>query len=97
MQGSLIIILINNNGGGIFEMLPIAKYQPLYEDYFATPQSIDFTNLSKTYNIDYKAIDNWQQLQDLLVNLPTQGIHLWEIKTNRKIDSLWLKNTLNQT
>ncbi len=97
LQGSLIIILINNNGGGIFEMLPIAKYQPLYEDYFATPQSIDFTNLSKTYNIDYKAIDNWQQLQDLLVNLPTQGIHLWEIKTNRKIDSLWLKNTLNQT
>lgn len=95
LQGSLIIILINNHGGGIFEMLPISDYQSLYEDYFATPQSVDFANLSKTYNVDYKAIDNWQQLQELLVKLPTKGIHLWEVKTNRKIDSLRLKDTLN--
>ena len=94
LQGSLIIILINNNGGGIFEMLPISDYKSLYEEYFATPQSIDFSNLCKTYNVTYKSIDSWQQLQNLLVNLPKQGIYLWEIKTNRKIDSLWLKNTL---
>ena len=94
-QGSLIIILINNDGGGIFEMLPISDYQSLYEDYFATPQAVNFANLSQTYCVDYKAIDNWQQLQELLVNLPKKGIHLWEVKTNRKIDSLWLKDTLN--
>jgi 2-succinyl-5-enolpyruvyl-6-hydroxy-3-cyclohexene-1-carboxylate synthase len=96
LQGSLIIILINNNGGGIFEMLPISEYdKSLYEDYFATPQLVDFANLSTTYNVDYKAIDNWQQFPELLVNLPKKGVHLWEVKTNRKIDSLWLKNTLN--
>lgn len=95
LQGSLTIILINNNGGGIFEMLPIAEYQSLYEEYFATPQSVNFSDLCRTYNVNYKAIDSWQQLQDLLLKLPKQGIHLWEIKTNRKRDSFWLKETLN--
>ncbi|MBL1209473.1 2-succinyl-5-enolpyruvyl-6-hydroxy-3-cyclohexene-1-carboxylic-acid synthase [Geminocystis sp. GBBB08] len=90
-EGSLTIILINNNGGGIFEMLPIADYQPLFEKYFATPQFIDFPNLTQTYNVNYKSINNWQQLQNLLTNLPKKGINLWEIKTNRKTDTLWLK------
>ncbi|NCO76249.1 MAG: 2-succinyl-5-enolpyruvyl-6-hydroxy-3-cyclohexene-1-carboxylic-acid synthase [Cyanobacteria bacterium] len=92
LEGSLTIILINNNGGGIFEMLPIADCQPLFEKYFATPQLIDFTNLTKTYNVDYKLINNWQQLQNLLTNLPEKGINLWEIKTNRKNDTIWLKD-----
>ncbi len=94
LQGSLIIILVNNNGGGIFEMLPIAEYESLYEDYFATPQSIDFCNLVKTYNVDYQLINSWQQLQEMLTSLPTKNVHLWEIKTDRKIDRLRLKNLL---
>ena len=40
-------------------------------------------------------IDNWNQLELLLGNLPTQGIHLWEVKTDRRLDSLWLKQTWN--
>lgn len=91
-KGSLTILLINNNGGGIFEMLPIADNQPLFEKYFATPQLIDFAHLTKTYNVDYKPIEYWQQLPTLLANLPEKGIHLWEIKTNRKTDTLCLKN-----
>lgn len=93
-EGSLTIILINNNGGGIFEMLPIADYQTLFEKYFATPQFIDFANLTQTYNVNYKQINNWQQLQYLLTNLPKKGINLWEIKTNRKTDTIWLKENL---
>ncbi|BAQ64719.1 2-succinyl-5-enolpyruvyl-6-hydroxy-3-cyclohexene-1-carboxylic-acid synthase [Geminocystis sp. NIES-3709] len=94
-EGSLTIILVNNNGGGIFEMLPIADNNNLFEKYFATPQLVDFSNLTQTYNIDYKLISNWQQLQKLLTNLPTKGINIWEIKTNRKNDTLWLKENLN--
>jgi 2-succinyl-5-enolpyruvyl-6-hydroxy-3-cyclohexene-1-carboxylate synthase len=31
--GHLTIVLINNNGGGIFEMLPIAKFEPPFEEF----------------------------------------------------------------
>jgi 2-succinyl-5-enolpyruvyl-6-hydroxy-3-cyclohexene-1-carboxylate synthase len=29
-KGHLTIILINNNGGGIFEMLPVAQFDPIF-------------------------------------------------------------------
>ncbi len=50
--GHLTIILINNNGGGIFEMLPIAQFEPPFEELFATPQDLDFARLAATYGIE---------------------------------------------
>ncbi|MGY6530638.1 MAG: 2-succinyl-5-enolpyruvyl-6-hydroxy-3-cyclohexene-1-carboxylic-acid synthase [Cyanobacterium sp.] len=96
LSGSLTIILVNNDGGGIFEMLPIAEFDNIFEEYFATPQNIDFQNLSKTYGIEYKLIENWQELIRHIQNLPSQGIRLLEVKTNRKYDSWWLKNNLSK-
>ena len=93
-QGHLTIILINNNGGGIFEILPIAQFDPPFEDYFATPQSINFEKLCATHKIAYQLIKNWQQLQQLINPLPQQGIRLLELQTNRKLDTLWLKDNL---
>ncbi len=65
-QGHLTIILINNNGGGIFEMLPIAQEEAFFETYFATPQNIDFSQLCATYKIEHILIKNWTQLKRLL-------------------------------
>jgi 2-succinyl-5-enolpyruvyl-6-hydroxy-3-cyclohexene-1-carboxylate synthase len=93
-SGHLTIILINNNGGGIFEMLPVAQFEPPFEEYFATPQNIDFARLCQTYNIEYQSINNWQQLSQLLNPLPQKGIRLLELQTNRKKDAYWLKNNL---
>lgn len=94
-QGSLTIILINNNGGGIFEMLPISKFEPPFEDYFATPQNIDFKSLSKIYGIQHYLIDHWSELTDLLNLPPTEGIRLLEIPIQRKNNAQWLNETLN--
>jgi 2-succinyl-5-enolpyruvyl-6-hydroxy-3-cyclohexene-1-carboxylate synthase len=94
--GHLTILLINNNGGGIFELLPIAEYNPPFEDFFATPQHIDFAQLCKTYSVDYQKIQTWHQLKELLNPLPKQGIRVLEIPTNRKLDAQWRLNTLAQ-
>ncbi|KKD38119.1 2-succinyl-5-enolpyruvyl-6-hydroxy-3-cyclohexene-1-carboxylic-acid synthase [Limnoraphis robusta] len=94
--GHLTILLINNNGGGIFELLPIAEYNPPFEDFFATPQHIDFAQLCKTYSVDYQKIQSWHQLKQLLNPLPKQGIRVLEIPTNRKLDAQWRLNTLDQ-
>ncbi|ELS03772.1 2-succinyl-5-enolpyruvyl-6-hydroxy-3-cyclohexene-1-carboxylic-acid synthase [Xenococcus sp. PCC 7305] len=93
-QGHLTIIVINNNGGGIFNMLPINSFNPLFEEYFATPQEVDLNQLCITYGIEHKLINNWQQLSDLLGTLPTEGIRVLEIPTNRKTDAYWLQTNL---
>lgn len=94
--GHLTIVLINNNGGGIFEMLPIAKFDPPFEEFFGTPQDIDFAQLCATYNVQHELITSWQQLQQRLNPLPTKGIRVLELQTNRKKDSKWRQENLRK-
>ncbi|MHC5673310.1 2-succinyl-5-enolpyruvyl-6-hydroxy-3-cyclohexene-1-carboxylic-acid synthase [Nostoc sp.] len=92
--GHLTIVLINNNGGGIFEMLPIAKFDPPFEEFFGTPQDIDFAQLCATYNVQHQLITSWQHLQERLNPLPTTGIRVLELRTNRKADAKWRQENL---
>jgi 2-succinyl-5-enolpyruvyl-6-hydroxy-3-cyclohexene-1-carboxylate synthase len=94
--GHLTIVLINNNGGGIFEMLPIAKFDPPFEEFFATPQDIDFAKLCATYNVQYELISSWENLTARLRLLPKHGIRVLEIKTNRKTDAKWRMQNLKK-
>ena len=93
-RGHLTIVLINNQGGGIFELLPIAQFDPPFEQLFALPQAIDFAQLCQTYGVSYTNIQTWQQLQDLIQVLPATGIRVLEIKTDRKQDAVWRKTCL---
>lgn len=94
--GHLTILVINNNGGGIFEMLPIAQFEPPFETFFATPQEVDFANLAAAYGITYQAITTWEELQAALQVLPLTGIRLLELKTDRKANAHWRKFELSQ-
>ena len=92
--GHLTIILINNNGGGIFEMLPISKFDPPFEEFFATPQNINFAQLCMTYGVEYQRIESWEQFKEVLNPLPAAGIRVLELQTNRKADAQWRKEYL---
>jgi 2-succinyl-5-enolpyruvyl-6-hydroxy-3-cyclohexene-1-carboxylate synthase len=92
-QGHLTIILINNNGGGIFENLPIADF-PEFEEYFATPQAVNLAQLCTAYNLEYVRINHWQQLTDLITDLPKTGIRVLELICDRHADAAWLKSNL---
>ncbi|MEH1874954.1 2-succinyl-5-enolpyruvyl-6-hydroxy-3-cyclohexene-1-carboxylic-acid synthase [Nostoc sp.] len=94
--GHLTIVLINNNGGGIFEMLPIAKFDPPFEEFFGTPQDIDFAQLCATYNVQHELITSWENLQQRLNPLPNTGIRVLELRTNRKKDAKWRQDNLSK-
>ena len=40
---SIVIVLLNNNGGAIFDMLPQASDDPYFERLFLAPQDVRFT------------------------------------------------------
>jgi 2-succinyl-5-enolpyruvyl-6-hydroxy-3-cyclohexene-1-carboxylate synthase len=86
-RGSLTIVLINNRGGGIFEHLPVAKLDPPFEEFFATPQSADFALLAEAYGAEYEAVRDWVGFVALISTLPATGIRILEIKTDRKHDA----------
>jgi 2-succinyl-5-enolpyruvyl-6-hydroxy-3-cyclohexene-1-carboxylate synthase len=62
----LIIILINNNGGGIFNSLPVSRYPDFLREYFITPHKLNFEKLTKAYGIDYSKAKTWKYFKDLM-------------------------------
>ena len=64
----LTIILINNNGGGIFNSLPVSRYPDFLREYFITPHKLNFEKLTKAYGIDYSKAKSWKNLKDLMQN-----------------------------
>ncbi|MGF1604451.1 MAG: 2-succinyl-5-enolpyruvyl-6-hydroxy-3-cyclohexene-1-carboxylic-acid synthase [Thermosynechococcaceae cyanobacterium] len=96
LQGHLTIILINNNGGGIFEMLPIAKFEPTFETFFATPQHVDFAKLCAPYGVDYQQVQSWEHLIECVNPLPTQGVRVLEVRCDRKTDAQWRQQNLGK-
>lgn len=97
LNGHLTVIVVNNNGGGIFEMLPISEFDPPFESFFATPQTVDFEQLCAAYGVAYEKIVSWSQLQERLSSLPTHGIRVLEIPTNRKSDAQWRKTCFQRS
>ncbi len=87
LRGGLTIILINNNGGGIFGHLPVAQFDPPFEEYFATPQNIDFAKLAATYGVEHVLVRDWPHFRELISALPDTGIRILELKTDRRADA----------
>ena len=87
LRGSLTIVLINNRGGGIFEHLPVAQFEPPFEAFFATPQEVEFVPLAAAYGVQHIVVHDWAHFTDLVHVLPTQGVRLLELRTDRKLDA----------
>ena len=87
LRGSLTIVLINNRGGGIFEHLPVAQFEPPFEEFFATPQEADFGKLCSAYGVAHVLVRDWKHFTGLASVLPTSGVRVLELRTDRKRDA----------
>jgi len=79
----LKIIIINNNGGRIFEYLPINNYKNVFKDYFLTPLQIDFRKVAESFSIQYylsDKLDNFERNFDLINKLKSSVI--LDVKVN---------------
>ena len=81
---NLIIILHNNDGGGIFEYLP-QKGTKHFDYLFSTSQGLDYSGAAKLYGCDYTKISSPDELSSVLANVSQEtGVHIIEIPTNRE-------------
>jgi len=79
----ITIIVINNNGGGIFESLPIANKVKHFNKYFITPHSLYLGEIVKSFGINHRLIKTRKQLQRSIINsLNKSQIFVLEIQTN---------------
>lgn len=52
LKHPLVIVVLNNDGGGIFNLLPIAKNNPHFEKLFGTPHGLTFKGAAEMFNLN---------------------------------------------
>jgi 2-succinyl-5-enolpyruvyl-6-hydroxy-3-cyclohexene-1-carboxylate synthase len=77
------ILLINNDGGGIFSFLPQASETDQFELLFGTPHGTDFAPLAALYDAQYTLASDWATVHAALQTSFAGGLHLIEIRTRR--------------
>ena len=65
LKCNLTIIIINNNGGGIFSLLPVSNTfdEATFTKYWTTPQKISIKDIAALYNSNYKVATTIQELK----------------------------------
>ena len=88
------VILLNNQGGGIFRILPSDKTDSNFEYFFETPHKLTAEHFCKMYNINYQSATNLTDLQRKIGEFYEKSDvpKLLEVHTPRKInDKVLLK------
>jgi 2-succinyl-5-enolpyruvyl-6-hydroxy-3-cyclohexene-1-carboxylate synthase len=81
---NMTIILINNDGGGIFSFLPQAAYPEHFEQLFGTPTGLDFRLVVEMYGGRFQRVDNWESFHKAVnQGLHSSGLDVIEIPAER--------------
>ncbi len=56
------IVLIHNDGGGIFQRLPAAQFDPPFTELFLTPHGLDFAPAAEMYGVEFQALEGIHRL-----------------------------------
>jgi 2-succinyl-5-enolpyruvyl-6-hydroxy-3-cyclohexene-1-carboxylate synthase len=80
----LTIVLLNNDGGGIFHFLPVASQADAFEEHIATPHGLDFAHAARLYGCGYQRIETATALADAVTAcLNGAGTTILEVRTDR--------------
>lgn len=85
--GDLTILVINNEGGGIFNHLAVAK-SAHFEKLWGTPQAADLGKLCAAHKVRHDLADGWNDLRRLL-EVRGKGVRVIEFRTDREADAAW--------
>ncbi len=81
----LTVVLLNNDGGGIFHFLPVARERDAFEEHVATPHGLDFAHAAALYGCDYQRPQNLTALHAAVTaSIERGGTTIVEVRTDRQ-------------
>ncbi|MDX1585595.1 MAG: thiamine pyrophosphate-dependent enzyme, partial [Balneolaceae bacterium] len=95
-----VMVILNNRGGSIFRMLPIAEHQAYFTPYFETPQKVDISQLCASHGLPCRTIETVAELNKFQLKRFTQeskgSLHIIECRTDPDASmqlrrKLWMK------
>ncbi len=86
-RGDLTVLVINNQGGGIFNHLAVAR-SARFEQLWGTPQATDLGKLCAAHKVRHDLAAGWEDLRRLL-EIRGKGVRVIEFRTDREADAAW--------
>jgi 2-succinyl-5-enolpyruvyl-6-hydroxy-3-cyclohexene-1-carboxylate synthase len=78
------IVLLNNDGGGIFSFLPQYDDPEHYEDLFGTPHGLDFSPAAALYGLPFERVETSADYRQALQRtFERAGTSIIEVRTDR--------------
>ena len=82
---NITIVLVNNDGGGIFSFLPQSAYPQHFEQLFGTPTGLDFQPVVQMYGGHFQRVHDWNAFRRAIgQSFDTGGLHVVEVATERQ-------------
>ncbi len=80
----LTIVLLNNDGGGIFHFLPVSGETDAFEQHVATPHALEFSLAASLYGCAYERPITSEELHGAVTrSLDGDATTIIEVRTNR--------------
>lgn len=91
------LVLVNNDGGGIFSFLPQAKDPKHFDALFGTPVGIDFKPAVEMYGGVYELVGTERELKESLqASYKRSGLSVIEVRTDREENAVWHRKIWEQ-
>ena len=79
------VVVLNNDGGGIFSFLPVAGQRGFFEPYFGTPQGVAFEPAASMFGLRYESPRTAEEfIEAYRMSRARVGSTLIEVKTDRE-------------
>ncbi|HEY8531766.1 MAG TPA: 2-succinyl-5-enolpyruvyl-6-hydroxy-3-cyclohexene-1-carboxylic-acid synthase [Limnochorda sp.] len=80
----LTVVLVHNDGGGIFSFLPQAELGPLFEPYWGTPTGLDFAPAVAMYGGRWLPATDWDRFREAVAaGIQGDGLTVVEVRSDR--------------
>lgn len=86
-QPDLVMLVVDNGGGGLFDLLPQARHALGFERLFITPPDRDLAKLADLHRLTYSETDDLTKLEGVIASGHERGgVTLVRIPVDRKAD-----------
>jgi hypothetical protein len=83
----LCLVVVNNDGGGIFSLLPHAEHDG-FERLFGTPHGLDLGRLASLYNVDHELVERAGDVPVAVADsIAAGGLRMVEVRTERAVNA----------
>lgn len=84
----LTVVVVNNDGGGIFSFLPVAQATPHFEELFGTPHGTDFSHAAALFGARYAEPRSTKELKAALHEHVGKGLSVLNVRVDRHANPL---------